>query len=55
MSVENAALIQGLYSSFAVGNIGAVSATMAPDIIWNEAENHPYADINPYIGPTAVA
>ncbi len=27
---------------------------MRPDIAWNEAENNPYADGNPYIGPEAV-
>ena len=28
---------------------------MSPSIIWNEAENFPYADQNPYVGPGAVA
>jgi ketosteroid isomerase-like protein len=32
----------------------AALATMAPDIVWNEAENYPYADRNPYVGPEAV-
>lgn len=27
---------------------------MHPAIVWNEAENFPYADGNPYIGPQAV-
>jgi ketosteroid isomerase-like protein len=27
---------------------------MDPEIEWNEAENFPYADGNPYIGPDAV-
>jgi len=30
------------------------AALMAPDIVWNEAESNPYADLNPYIGPEAV-
>ncbi len=55
MSHENAALIQGLYAAFAVGDVAAVMGAMSPDIIWNEAENHPYADGNPYVGPQAVA
>jgi uncharacterized protein len=55
MSHENAALIQSLYRAFAVGDVAAVLGAMAPDIIWNEAENHPYADGNPYVGPGAVA
>ncbi len=24
-----------------------------PAIVWNEAENFPYADRNPYVGPAA--
>ncbi|GAN00217.1 ketosteroid isomerase-related protein [alpha proteobacterium U9-1i] len=28
---------------------------VSPDIIWNEAENFPYADGNPYRGPQAIA
>lgn len=32
----------------------AALATMAPDIVWNEAGNYPYADRNPYVGPQAV-
>jgi hypothetical protein len=27
---------------------------MSPDIVWNEAENFPYADGNPYCGPEAI-
>lgn len=27
---------------------------MSPDIVWNEAENFPYADGNPYVGPDAI-
>ena len=27
---------------------------MAPDIVWNEAENFPHADGNPYCGPDAI-
>jgi ketosteroid isomerase-like protein len=27
---------------------------MDPQVEWNEAENFPYADNNPYIGPDAV-
>jgi ketosteroid isomerase-like protein len=54
MSNTNVELIRGLYNDFATGNIPAVLAAMSPDIIWNEAENFPYADGNPYIGPEAV-
>jgi ketosteroid isomerase-like protein len=32
-----------------------VLGAMSPDIVWNEAENFPYADGNPYVGPQAIA
>lgn len=54
MSNRNIELIRSLYNNFATGNVPAVLAAMSPDIIWNEAENFPYADGNPYIGPKAV-
>ena len=55
MSQENVALIRGIYDGFAAGNVAAVLGAMSPDIVWNEAENFPYADGNPYVGPQAVA
>ncbi len=54
MSKENVALIQGLYDAFATGDVGDVLGRMSPDIVWNEAENFPYADGNPYVGPEAI-
>ena len=54
MSQENVALIQGLYAAFKAGDVPDVLARMSPDIVWNEAENFPYADGNPYRGPEAV-
>lgn len=55
MSQSNLDVVQGLYAAFARGDIGAVLAAFAPDIVWNEAEhNLPLADGNPYIGPQAV-
>jgi ketosteroid isomerase-like protein len=54
MSAENVALIRSLYAAFEVGDIPTVLAALSPDIVWNEAENFPYADGNPYIGPEAV-
>ncbi|TVQ07136.1 MAG: DUF4440 domain-containing protein [Balneolaceae bacterium] len=50
----NVEIIRGLYDGFAAGDVPSVLAAMSPDIIWNEAENFPYADGNPYIGPDAV-
>ena len=54
MSQENVALIQGLYAAFKAGDVPDVLARMSPDIVWNEAENFPYADGNPYWGPEAI-
>ena len=55
MSKDNVALIQGIYDAFSVGDVPGVLGRMSPDIVWNEAENFPYADGNPYVGPMAVA
>jgi ketosteroid isomerase-like protein len=54
MSAANVALIQGLYDDFARGDIAAVLGAMSPAIVWNEANNFPYADGNPYVGPQAI-
>jgi uncharacterized protein len=54
MSEANVALVRGVYEAFARGDIPAVLGAMAPDIVWNEAENFPYADGNPYVGPDAI-
>lgn len=48
------AVIQEIYDAFAVGDIDFVVAAMAEDIVWNEAENFPYADGNPYVGSQAI-
>jgi uncharacterized protein len=55
MSQANVDLIKGMYDAFARGDAGAVLAGMDPGIVWNEAENFPYADKNPYVGPMTVA
>ena len=55
MSQENVELIRGLYEAFARGDVGDVMGRMSPDIEWNEAENFPYSDGNPYVGPGAIA
>jgi len=54
MSHENVELIQSLYAAFAAGDVPTVIGAMDPGMVWNEAENFPYADGNPYIGPQAV-
>jgi ketosteroid isomerase-like protein len=52
--MSNTDPVRALYAAFAKGDMPAALATMAPDIVWNEAENYPYADRNPYVGPEAV-
>ena len=54
MSRENLDLIRGLYGAFEAGDIPGVLGRMAPDMEWNEAENFPYADGNPYRGHDAI-
>jgi ketosteroid isomerase-like protein len=54
MSQDNVALVRGIYEDFAAGNIGGVLGRMHPDMVWNEAENFPYADGNPYCGHDAI-
>ena len=54
MTAENVSLVQGMYDAFAEGDVPTVLAAMDPQIVWNEAENFPYADGNPYVGPDAV-
>ena len=55
MSQPNAELVRSLYAAFAKGDVPAVLGAMDPGIVWNEAENFPYADGNPYVGPMSVA
>jgi len=54
MSAENVSLVKGIYHALATGDVPAVVAAMSPAIEWNEAENFPYADRNPYIGAEAI-
>ncbi|MGB5291831.1 MAG: hypothetical protein WBN41_10330, partial [Lysobacterales bacterium] len=50
--MTNKAIIQGLYQSFASGDIQAVTATFADEIEWTEADGFPLAGT--YIGPQSV-
>ena len=54
MSQENVDVVRSMYDAFAKGDVPAVLNRMDPEIVWNEAENFPYADGNPYVGPQAV-
>ena len=48
----NSEIIQGLYASFAQGDVPAVLGAMADDIQWTEADGFPLAGT--YVGPQAV-
>ena len=54
MSQESVALVRSIYDAFGKGDIPGVLGRMAPDMEWNEAENFPYADGSPYVGPDAI-
>lgn len=54
MSQSAVDIVKSLYAAFARGDAAAVLAAFDPAIVWNEAENFPYADRNPYVGPAAV-
>ena len=53
--MENLETIKNMYQAAATGDFPAFLGSMDAAIEWNEAENFPYADGNPYIGPEAVA
>ena len=50
--MTNKEIIQGMYDSFASGDVAAVTAAFADDISWTEADGFPLAGT--YIGPQAV-
>jgi uncharacterized protein len=54
MSQANVGVVKSAYEAFEKGDVPAVLAVMDQGIVWNEAENFPYADRNPYVGPAAV-
>lgn len=54
MSQQNVDVIRGMYDAFAAGDVPSVVDAMDPQIEWREAEHFPYADGNPYRGPSAV-
>lgn len=53
--MKNTERVKHLYDAFAAGDAATVMGALSPEIVWNEAENFPYADGNPYVGPDAVA
>jgi ketosteroid isomerase-like protein len=54
MSMSNVAAVKGIYEALGSGDIPAALERMSPAIVWNEADDFPYADGNPYVGPQAV-
>ncbi len=52
--MTNRETIMALYAAFGAGDIDAIVALMAADIVWHEAENNKLADRNPYLGPQAI-
>lgn len=50
----NQAVVETLYRAFAAGDGATIGGLLAADLVWIEAENGPYADRNPYLGPAAV-
>jgi ketosteroid isomerase-like protein len=54
MTSTNVEIVRTIYRAFETGDMAGFSAALAPDIVWNEAENYPYADRNPYVGAQAI-
>ena len=50
----NVGVIDGLYKSFAKGDVPDVLDRLDANVEWNEAEGNALADGNPYVGPDAV-
>lgn len=51
---NNVSLVQGLYESFAKGDVPSVLAALDPQVEWNEAENFIYGNNKPLIGHEAI-
>ena len=55
LNPNNAMVVQKIYNDFAKGDIPSFQAALDEKVVWNEAENFPFADGNPYIGSDAIA
>lgn len=53
-ATDNTAIIQRVYDGFTNGDMAAVVADFSDNIVWNEAENSPYSDRNPYQGTDEI-
>ena len=54
MPTTSKEMVERIYTAFSEGDMAALTKNFSPDIIWNEAENYPYADRNPYRGVDQV-
>ncbi len=54
--MDNVDFLKKTYEAFARGDVPAVLEAMSPDIVWHEAEGHPYESPTgePFVGPNAV-
>ena len=52
--MSNGAMVKGLYDAAGRGEGGVLIAALHPQVEWLEAEGSPYANGNPYVGPSAV-
>ncbi|MEE2877592.1 MAG: nuclear transport factor 2 family protein [Pseudomonadota bacterium] len=53
-ATDNTDIVRRVYAGFADGDMAAVVADFADNVVWNEAENSPYADRNPYEGSDEI-
>jgi ketosteroid isomerase-like protein len=53
-AVSNKDIVRSLYEAFGKGDPATVLAAFHANIVWNEAENHTFADGNPYKGANAI-
>jgi len=52
--MSNGPFVKGLYEAAGRGEPGALIAALHPQVEWLEAEGSPYANGNPYVGPSSV-
>ena len=50
----NTQTVKQIYAYFETGDVPSFLGMMGSGIVWNEAENFPYAVTNPHVGPDAV-
>lgn len=54
MNSTNVEIVRKIYRAFETEDMADFAGALAPDIVWNEAENYLYADRNPYVGAQAI-